>query len=108
MEMRSHRGYGCKARASHHWPAGAASQQLARYALDNGGDPLTHADAHRRQPEAAAAPLQLVHQSRYEAGTGATEWSPKGDAPTINSAPLGTGRSPRPRRPQPRAEGSVE
>src|SRR5260370_12122573 len=87
MEMRSHRGYWCKARASHHRPDGAASQQLARYALDNGGDPLTHADAHSRQPEAAAAPLQLVHKGRYEAGTRATEWMPNGIGPTPYHSP---------------------
>src|SRR6185437_8288281 len=53
-------------------------------ALDDGGDALADADAHRRQAVAPAAPLQLVEQRRHQPRAGAAEWMAERDGAAID------------------------
>mgnify|MGYP006871980108 CR=1 FL=1 len=57
----------CSARTA--WPAPhgrCTSPLMSSDALDQHGDALAHADAHRAQRVAAAAAVQLVHRGRHQ------------------------------------------
>src|SRR6266487_6856738 len=52
--------------------------------LDNGGDALSDADAHRCQAVTTAAPFQLVQQGHDDACATAAERVPQGDGAAVD------------------------
>src|SRR5919198_4085098 len=58
-------------------------------ALDDGRDRLAEADAHRGQPVAAVAPLELVQQRRGDARPCRAERMAERDAPAVRVHVLG-------------------
>src|SRR5262245_8895760 len=63
--------------------AGAATVELVD-SLNDGSDPLAHANTHGRQATRAVAPLHLMNQTRHDARAAASERMPQRDRPAIN------------------------
>src|SRR5690606_16666394 len=62
----------------------AIERGTASGALEDGGDALPPADAHRLEPVAAAAALELVEQGGHDAHTGGAHRVPEGDARAVD------------------------
>src|SRR5579859_2010483 len=63
-------------------------QSSGLQSLDDGGDALADADAHRRQPQAGLAPLHLLEQGRQDARPGAAQRMAQGNRAAVDVGAL--------------------